>query len=513
MRHQKIPKKPLLIVAVVAGSVGLYALINSLAATSKIFYVDVNSTNGQCSDSRTAAQVAQNAPLCSINKAVELATGGETINVVPGTYGPIRLIRYLPETVTIRGVGATKPVIKGSPELNNGDTIAIAGGSNLTFESLTIRNGRAHIGSHPVKKTAQVSRDITFTNVEFTGNDAGYGHGLTIRDGSKNIKVENSHFHHLMSGITGPNYRIIGGVENDLPNVDGVIVRNNLMEYFKADAMQFAGWDNVIIDRNVMQHSQHDPPPAEPYHNDLIQFTGYSKNVRITNNYLADSSQHIFIQPAFGPISDVVVENNVIWKSRAYAVQSQGIPGFRFVNNTMWDTVYGFIIRGGPNGEPAPTDGIVTNNIITSIAGAPAGTIEDYNIVMNLNPKRTYGSHDILGADPKFVNAAAGDFHLASGSPAIGAGTAQYAPAGDLENHGRNGAPDIGAYEFDGGAPPTPPTQPPSGGTPKKATSPVPVVAGMVRSTSSTSASSSVSIMSTTLPATSPARAATLTEK
>jgi hypothetical protein len=47
-----------------------------------------------------------------------------------------------------------------------------------------------------------------------------------------------------------------------------------------------------------------------------------------------------------------------------------------------------------------------------------------------------------------WVNPAAFDFHLTAGSPAVNAGSAQYAPAADREGKARNGAPDAGAYEF-----------------------------------------------------------------
>jgi len=55
-------------------------------------------------------------------------------------------------------------------------------------------------------------------------------------------------------------------------------------------------------------------------------------------------------------------------------------------------------------------------------------------------------------ADPAFVSADGGDFHLAGSSPAIDAGSSQHSPATDLEGTARDAAPDIGAYERAGGA-------------------------------------------------------------
>src|SRR5258708_12848247 len=77
-------------------------------------------------------------------------------------------------------------------------------------------------------------------------------------------------------------------------------------------------------------------------------------------------------------------------------------------------------------------------------------------------------------ADPKFANAAAGDYHLQSGSPAIGAGAAAYAPSTDLDGKPRSTTPpSIGAYEPAngtniGGTPVT------AGATPTTPATPVP---------------------------------------
>lgn len=85
-----------------------------------------------------------------------------------------------------------------------------------------------------------------------------------------------------------------------------------------------------------------------------------------------------------------------------------------------------------------------------------SGTLtEDYNLFFN-NTENFYvqpGStltqlgHSIANQDPRFVNPSAGDYHLLSSSPAIGAGT-DLGVTTDLDGNARTGRWDIGAFQY-----------------------------------------------------------------
>ncbi|WP_375758430.1 choice-of-anchor Q domain-containing protein [Corallococcus exercitus] len=135
-------------------------------------------------------------------------------------------------------------------------------------------------------------------------------------------------------------------------------------------------------------------------------------------------------------------------------------------NNTIVNTQWGIIVGGGDYYKySGPADYVnVSNNIlVNNVYGVNlSGDVGSHNTYTNnLVYQNTYNfssgaSHSgTVIAPPRFVNASAGDFHLAAGSLAINAGSPTFAPSVDLDGNPRpvGGKYDIGAYEH-GAAPP-----------------------------------------------------------
>jgi MYXO-CTERM domain-containing protein len=148
---------------------------------------------------------------------------------------------------------------------------------------------------------------------------------------------------------------------------------------------------------------------------------------------------------------DWVVENNVVITDHWHGITLLGSRGARVFNNTVLD----------PNGErPGPpwiqiaahkdgrpsVDAIIRNNLVTDLANDSGATIvEDHNLIIT-DPAAT------------FVDVAAGDVRLRAGSPAIDQGSAEGAPATDIEGAPRPAGSgfDVGAYEYRAGVSPFP---------------------------------------------------------
>lgn len=154
--------------------------------------------------------------------------------------------------------------------------------------------------------------------------------------------------------------------------------------------------------------------------------------VTVTNNIIASN---------YGPDGDGII----VW-------DGSGVADVRVINNTIIsNTADGVCVGGGTV--------LVRNNILYGNGGAgickyePGATVtSDHNAFWNNGwdyANVTPGTGDI-SADPLFVDAAGGDYHLQADSPCIDAGTPTGAPSTDIEGTLRDAVPDIGAYEWVG---------------------------------------------------------------
>lgn len=159
------------------------------------------------------------------------------------------------------------------------------------------------------------------------------------------------------------------------------------------------------------------------------------------------------------------VANNVIYDVVGVGITLwHGAQHINIVNNTIDDARDGGIFVGTGDSGSSPTTGdyvTVANNIVTNSNGGIAeggitGVHNRYlnnlfynNIDPDISLQHGLTASATIDGNPDFANAAAHDYHLLAGSPAIGAGTANNAPAADFDGNTRPQGTgfDIGAYE------------------------------------------------------------------
>jgi hypothetical protein len=176
------------------------------------------------------------------------------------------------------------------------------------------------------------------------------------------------------------------------------LVSNNLTYNNGGKGIQVTWSDHVTVSNNTSWHNNLDNANSGTWRGELSNAQS-SNNTWINNIAVADPS---------------VNSNNTAIDNNSYGGYTN--------SNVVWN---GNLTYNGRAGQASyKTDG---GN------GAPGA---------NLN---------LLGVDPQFVNAGAGDFRLAANSPAINAGTSHSSIGSeDLAGHSRvsGGTVDLGAYEY-----------------------------------------------------------------
>ena len=169
----------------------------------------------------------------------------------------------------------------------------------------------------------------------------------------------------------------------------------------------------LLVDRSILQHGG-------------ISVIGGSFFAQITNSLIVD--------PGGFPLSLRSLTN--------------GLPGVetQIANNTF---VGGTIACNNPAQQvPGVQPRSFDSNILVDYDGSlPHANFcrWDYNLVMPSDPALAGVGN--FSADPKFIDASAGDYHLATSSPAIDAGDPISTVDHDLDDHPRTGRVDLGAYE------------------------------------------------------------------
>ena len=367
-------------------------------------------------------------PLRTIEEAISRARGRTVIELGNGRWPAVRDTTKRSASLTIRGNGPGRTMLGG---------LNLFGARKIRVERVTVE-GPTVVSTHPTLGPQQTAADVTLSQSEFTLPQRSAGPAgvcIAIRSGSSRVRVELSYVHDCRSGITGP--------KTPIPS-DHITIDNNVLERFSDDAVQFGGWHRVRIERNTIRDAV---DPKGVVHNDGIQLTGPSRHVRIARNTITRSGgQLVLVQARFGPITDVVMENNAISHSRAWGIQVQGVRRLRFVHNTLWHTdIGGLLIRNGPNG--APTQGaIVANNILSRMAviEKSQGVIRSRNL-LGENRGQAPGRRDFVAPNPGFLGP--DDLRVKPSSPARRRADRRYRLSRDRDGRRRPPRATVGAYE------------------------------------------------------------------
>jgi parallel beta-helix repeat protein len=382
-----------------AAAVGLpIAVIPSApsAATGRVLYVDQH--NHGCSNwgSGTAWR-----PFCSIGPAAARVGPGQTVRVAGGSYA---------ENVRVSRSGTSRASV----------VLTAAPGAKV------IVHGRTSGFTISGKKWVRIT-GFTITQT------ASYGIAV-----SNSSHITLAHNQVSYSGQPLPNLASYG---IRLGHVTNSLVRNNTVHHNTnaGIALVDGSSGNTIKANESFLNAQGFQRAASG-----IRLFAAPRNI-IAGNFVHDNEDS-GIDSDSGA-NDTLV-NNIVYRNGDHGIDDSKAPGTRIIANTVYrNTTSGINVEGNSTGVTIANNISVDNginsprsrgNILVDASSTP-GTTMDFDLVYLSTPDKliVWGSSSYMSlaafrsatgreahgiqADPKWIDAPAGNFHLRSGSPAIDA--------------------------------------------------------------------------------------------
>jgi hypothetical protein len=373
------------------------------------------------------AEAATVRPGDSVTNALSQLRGGETLEFESGTY-----TECINDTIP-SGSSGSPTVLKSKvpgwavfkPSCHAGDGVALimiglrGQRSWIRLDGFVIDGSSASAPSSgvtvrsPSHDGSNATHNITLENLEIKNlkwvDDPNGTSGMSIAAGTHTLTLRGNHIHDI-------------GMEA------------SSSAQFLSYCIYWAG-SNSLVEKNHLHHCS-----GYGIHgfSNLSVGAGGTGGSTIRDNFIHDNGAiGILSCTANNKLYGNIIANNGWHRRDPGGLQLGGYcSGVQANNNQVYNnTLYGnkpYAIRLGISGSGSANNNVVQNNLLWQNGSDTISVSNGSGNTLDMN---------LMGTDPKFVNAGSGDFRLAAGSPAIDKG----------KNMGLSytgSAPDMGACEF-----------------------------------------------------------------
>jgi parallel beta-helix repeat protein len=451
---------------------GALAIVASFLASASAYasstYI-VDGTNPSCSDTAVGAGSASQ-PFCTIAGAAKKAQPGYTVSVIAGTYSGTAVN---PANSGTAGSPITFTASPGVTISGGTKAFALSGKNYIVISGFTI-TGTSSYGIY----VSGGSNDTVSGNT-LTGTGS---HAIYLSGGGNNTVSGNT------ESRAGTPQQGLSAYGIWLKNESQDQVKGNITHDNSAHGIYLSGTTTgALVQGNTSYHNAYQWERNANGINDIAPGNSIIGNVTYANE---DSGINIYTGG-----DNALVAENVTYGNGDHGIDDLNVTGGRLIGNTVYGNC-----SDGINVEGTSSNYLIENNISDNNATgaevkptivnyspyktcaqrrkgnigvydqtAPGTTTADYNLAYQTGsaPDFIWGTASYTSrqgicqatgqechgnvADPRFVNAGAGDFRLTAGSPAIDQANTAASGQQPTDILGVSPYDDMGAYEYAGG--------------------------------------------------------------
>ena len=355
----------------------------------------------------TVIEVPAEAP--TIQAAIDAAENGFTVLVAPGTY--VERINFRGKAITVKSAQGPDVTIIDGAGLGRVVTFMSRETRASVLSGFTIRGG---FDTHSGAGIQVGSSSPTISGNVITGNRSCTGVGIHSSFGSPLIKGNRITRNSTETCTGGWGIGVYIGGDSAAEVVDNEITENTSMGATFGGGLALFAAGNAVVSGNLIARNSTEGPWGCGWGGGMV--TANFVQAKVFNNVIAGNRACFAAGVQWGGTTGInlLVNNTIVGNVASVSHSGVHVSGFDARQQVFNNII---AVGSGPalfceNAASVSSPTLNSNNMYSAQGAAYGGTCTDQT-----------GINGNISADPRFTDAAAGDYRLIVGSPAIDTGS------------------------------------------------------------------------------------------